>query len=260
MGFRVKFIIITAILCLGFSIMAITNAPKNSANSNEQISVVRAIDVSSNVTNVLSQTYNSTVTGKIKNNTNNALNNIVLRVKVKTDFLQHTGTLTINISTIPAKEEYSISEIFSTTENFETVTTVECQINGLGFAGINNNLDEATSWQWYLTLAIVSGVLFLIALLPIILVAHQERVEEREREEEARAIKLQEMKQTMLEQQKLENEKKKIELELQQVNLGIKRAKLEQQKLESNKPIYCPYCGSKNDPEDKKCHTCGANM
>ena len=53
-----------------------------------------------------------------------------------------------------------------------------------------------------------------------------------------------------------ENESKRIELEKQKVNLDNAKLDIENRKMENQKPIYCSYCGAKNDSNAVKCHNC----
>ena len=51
---------------------------------------------------------------------------------------------------------------------------------------------------------------------------------------------------------KLEAERMEIEKRHAEIDIEAKRAAL--------LPLYCRYCGAKNEPKAKSCHSCGASM
>lgn len=247
-------LLFTIMIGCAICLMAVFYNPSK-PSQDEEISVVKEITVSSSVQNVTLQTYNSKISGRIKNNTDHVLNNIVLRLQLKTNFLQHTGTVTINISTLNANAEYNIDKVFATTENFETVDKIEYQVDGSSFKTIDN-LENSSSWWVPVIILVLFGVIFVGVM----------KSSRKAQKNEDKQVELNVQQdnyytdQAKIEQQKLENKNKQIELELQRVNLSIKKAEIEQEKLKNDKPIYCSYCGSKNDPKDKKCYFCGSAL
>lgn len=218
---------ISTIIVLGFVFIfflgfMFSNIANNVAKKNEQISVATEISVTSSVKDIIAQTYETRLTGKIQNNTDLTFENIVLRIQVTTTVLEHTGTLTINIDSLGANGEYHINDIFSTTENFEYVSKVECQINGGEFIEINNS-DDGSFWWVFLFPAIVCAIITLSITTT------------------------------------LRKNKENIQtFDTTQQNTVFNDTSIEQPKPETT--VYCEYCRSKNDSKEKKCSSCGAPL
>lgn len=244
---KVKLIsaIIFTCLCVIMIIIAGTQVFKM---NNTDISVKNKITVSSKVTNVVSQKYNSTVSGTIKNNTSKDFNNVTIIVNVKTKTLKHTGTLQIEISSLSANTEYQINKIFETSENFESVTEVKYKVNGLSYE-ISN---AATRFNIISLLYFALAIVFMITAIylfkssrDVVVVQHVTRQAKTHEEILGDIIAKQQ-----------ENESKRIELEQQKVNLDNVKLDIENKKIEKEKPIYCSYCGAKNESTAVKCYNC----
>ena len=127
--------IISGILLIIFIILGATT-PYDDGKSSDNPSIIISNDfeIASNVQNAISQTYLSKITGSIKNISENELSNVTLIFEVKTSYLQHQGTLEINIDKLASNKEYYVSTTLQTNENFEEIIGVYAKVeNGSSF-------------------------------------------------------------------------------------------------------------------------------
>ena len=243
------------VVCLVFLILFFTQMFKMNKTD---VSVSQEIVVSSSVNNVIQQTYTSTITGAVKNNTDKVLNDVKIIISVETTALNHKGTFTIDIGTMQAGEEIYINDVRATEENFEKVKEVRYQVADGEKKYVVNG--DGVAYNLWAILYLLPTLLF--AYLSI-KVAKSLRWERRKRSVVAANPTPQPTKDdtlTYIIAQQQENERRRIELESQRVKVDLTRAEFEQQKEVNARPRYCGYCGTKNDANAPKCVNCGSTM
>ncbi|MDR0832491.1 MAG: hypothetical protein LBM99_06305 [Bacillales bacterium] len=99
------------------------------SNSNP-IKIVSALKVTSSVTNVFTQTYNTTITGKIRNDTTTTYTNVVFEFEVETTTLGQKAILSLTISSLSPGDK-TINSSTATKGNFEKINSVIVKIQGM---------------------------------------------------------------------------------------------------------------------------------
>lgn len=245
---------ISTIICIVFLVLFFTQMFKINKSD---ISVTEEITISSDVNNVIQQNYFSTIRGTIKNNTDKAIENLKIHLSVKTTTLNHKGTITINIDKIEAGEELAINEVRATTENFEKVKEIRYQIAD-GERKYIANGDGVVINGWAFLYLIPTLLFGFLSIKVAISFKHDKRHIVAVSQPATQSTRDNALAHIIAQQQ--ENERRRIELEKQRINMDLTRVEFEKQKEAATRPRYCSYCGTKNDANASKCINCGSIM
>ncbi len=278
-------ILVLAIAFLIFVIAAIatgvsegTTASKNTTNSTntkpkETLSLEEVFSVTSNVQNVLLQTYKTTVKAKIRNNTDKALENVVFNIGVETTTLKNQGSYALKIPYIAPNSVYTVNNTVDSDQNFENITSLSYSINGGAVKSISNvkatkDVDNEGISTYMIFVVLAS--LFMIAIVVILIVDWRKRADARIAAEVAAAHKnddwlpwgvpVENKEKTKLEIAKIELEKEKEKSQQAKARADIEKAKVDKAKMEREKLIVCPYCGSKIKNNEGRCPNCGGDL
>lgn len=248
-----------------------SNAKKNMVTVKDDITISQDFTVTSKVQNVLLQSYTSTFKGVLCNNTDYDMNNVVVIIDVETTTLRNKGKYKLTIPRISANAAYNVYQTIETDQNYEEITDLSYSVDGGLYRPLRNSnyyekTDENNSYIAYYFFAVL-GLIFTITVLLRGIKLERDRKEQialyemqrqRERDElEARAAYDASAK---VELAKIELRKQEQQVKLKQAQADIEKAKNEKAKLDSQKMIYCSYCGSKIKPDSGKCPYCGGDV
>jgi len=238
---KMAFLILVAMIFASFA--ACSAVPVSAAGDETKIAVTEALKVTSAVQNIWQQTYKSTITGRIKNQTSEELTNIVITVNVKTNTLGNTGTLVLTITKIAANATHTINTVTDTEENFETVVSLSATINGGApftlsntptiVSSPNNNGDGGNDWIYG-----VLGAIIIIAI-PTVIVIYFVSKKKRER---------------MMQQAAAAKRAQQAAPQVIVVSAPSQPA------APQKKFVKCEFCGTVNDDTDLKCQNCGSAL
>jgi hypothetical protein len=221
------FLVCIILFCQAFFIAA--------ANPNTgKVVITQEIKASSKVQSVLAQTYNTTITGQIKNFTENDIQNLVITIRLETKTTHQMDTVQVIIASLPAGASKTINEIKSTNANFEIVKSYSAD------QGITLEKYEPTKSDTVIGIIIgVVGLVIIVAgiggFLSFLLNSRKKR-------------------QTVVHYHNTNY----VAPPVNPVNVIVQNTVNNnipaEQKFE---PVYCQYCGAKNTKQSAKCINCG---
>lgn len=237
-------ILVSLILCLFFittfllSYKVFGEKLVNTKNDENKIVITQDFDLSTSFTDDFSGNYILTITGTIKNLTDDDLENVELTVDLKTTFFNKRQSIIIKINNIEEDEEYNINESYIVEDNYSKIENVSIKFrNGSEF-----NLQKYSNVLFRNPITILSLILLIVSFIIFIsMIVNKETDKAR-----SKYKKVEQSKKNVgtFFDLKLELEKEKMENELKE--------------LRNEKYIFCEYCGNKNNVDDKKCSSCGA--
>ncbi len=205
------------------------------SESNEKLDlmIIEELEIESVVQNSLLQEYTTTLTGIIKNVSNEDVEDLILKINVETSFLHNKGTLEYNITTLKSNAEHVIYYEFNTSQNYENILEIYAtNENGEAFKLGNDSNPKAAKY----TMIAMSLIILIICIVGLIIKMRKNPIKQTEDNDSLDDCSIEE----------LENK--------------LKKEKLKSQLKSFVKSTNCPYCGSANDIKNKKCTACGAYL
>lgn len=204
-------------ICLwSFISLCVEEANKNSHG----LEITQEFYVDSDLKSASSPRYETKIVGRIKNNNNHVVEDIVLHIEVETLIGKDVGTAKIIIDRIEANQEYYVSVKQQAEMAYEIINEIKVQIG--------DGEKIAMGYGSSMIYTIVSGAIMLIIPSVMIAIAFKPKKKDIERE--------------------LEIEEIKAEMD--------KKIK----KLKKAKYVVCEYCGLKNQIDATRCEGCGATV
>lgn len=206
-------------VCLGaFISLCVEEANKNSHG----LEITQEFYVDSDLKSALNPKYETKIVGRIKNNNNHVVEDIVLHIEVETLIGKDIGTAKITIDRIEANEEYYVSVTKPSGKAYEVINEMMVQIGDGEKLAIGYGDSMLYTIIGGLTMMIVPVVMIALAFKP------NKNSKSYQRDQEIEEIKAE-----------MENKIKKL-----------KKAKY----------VKCEYCGLKNQIDATRCEGCGATV
>lgn len=247
------FAIIGFALTVILAVIGCTITINDVSANNPGVVISKEFEISSSVTNTIKQEYTTTISGKIKNTSKKYLTDVTLVFKVKTNFLQHSGTIEYKLDSLPSNYQIDINFPTKTNENFETIETV--------FLRYNNQQFEVGTTHTLIGNTVYVIVVFATLVISIVFVSMNKKHKEKLAYEKAHEL---ENLEKIVKKERLKAELKdltKDDSEIQELEQEVKKEKLKAElKQITTTEIYCKYCGCKNKPDAQKCIGCGSNI